>query len=60
MGPRDGSGEVAASDFVPVLAVGDPQDNMGYVASHLVHLWAPLAQEGGGDPARWWFHWKKA
>ena len=28
-GPRNGSGQVAYSDFIPVLAVGDPEDGRG-------------------------------
>ena len=32
LGPREGQREIATSDFVPVLGVGDPRECKGYVA----------------------------
>ena len=32
LGPREGRGEVATCEFLPVLSTGDPQEGMGYVA----------------------------
>ena len=32
LGPREAKGEVATSDFIPAVGVGDPQECRGYIA----------------------------